>query len=313
MNIQTISLREVVMSGRHGTTDAERTQPQRFAVDAILSFDAEPSIGSERLKDTIDYFDVAEVIRRHIENEYRSHTLLETLVSEIADDIGRAFRCIRLEITIQKLDVPFRPKIGNTNHYFSRRVVQMPSMESIRESLVEKGAASVPFLTNEERELLVAEARKLEYIRQPDVAESGIVREDLSSSTVTSESSPFLAIADRIALFLAELARSTGQCVPDFPKANVSLQKYDAGSFGITPHRDEKKYDYAVCLIPLTGKGILATCDDRSGSNKKIIDTTPGNLVMLRAPGYAGMHVRPMHVVSDISEERIVLGVRFAL
>jgi hypothetical protein len=52
-------------------------------------------------------------------------------------------------------------------------------------------------------------------------------------------------------------------------------------------------------------------CDDRAGNNPVTIDTSLGNLVLLRAPGYAGMHVRPMHTINTITEERIVLGVRF--
>lgn len=311
MNIQKISLRDVVFVGVHGATDHEQEIAQRFMITVDLSFDAKPSIHSEQLIDTIDYFDVIKLVQQHIENAYRKHILLETLVDTLVQDIASRFLCHFVRLSIQKLDVPFQPRIYSEKHFYTRRLVAMPSLESIHESLVNDGAVSVPFLTEAEREQLLTEARTLDYVRQPEVAESGIVREDLASCTIKNEGSIFFSIADRLAVFLSELAYTTHQSTERLPKAHVALQKYEQGSFGITPHRDEKKYGIAICIIPLTGTGELAMCDDRAGNNKKVLDTTPGNLVMLRAPGYANMHVRPMHVVSDIAEERIVLGVRF--
>lgn len=311
MNIQKISLRDVVFAGVHGATDAEQIDAQRFLINATITFDAKPSLDTEELHDTIDYFDVIKLIQRHIENEYRKHILLETLVADITRAIAGAFRVTTIELSIQKIDVPFKPSIGTQQHFFSRRTVAMPSLESIHESLVTTGAASVPFITAAEREQLLIEAHTLEYVRQPEVAESGIVREDLASCTIKKEGSIFFAIADRLALFVGELAAASGQSLERLPKAHVALQKYEAGSFGITPHRDEKKYGLAICIIPLTGQGTLALCDDREGNNQRPLDTTIGNLVLLRAPGYANMHVRPMHVVRDITSQRIVLGVRF--
>lgn len=311
MNIQKISLRDVVFVGVHGATDAEQVDAQRFLINVTLTFDAQPSLDSEQLHDTIDYFDVIKVIQQHIENEYRKHVLLETLVETIAADISNQFQVISVDLSVQKIDVPFKPQIGTHQHFFSRRTVPMPSLESIHELLVTTGAASVPFLTAAEREQLLVEAHTLDYIRQPEVAESGIVREDLASCTLKNEGSVFFTIADRLALFMGELAAASGQSFGLLPKAHVALQKYEAGSFGITPHRDEKKYGLAICIIPLAGAGTLALCDDREGANQRPLDTTVGNLVLLRAPGYANMHVRPMHLVTNITSQRIVLGVRF--
>ena len=311
MNIQKISLHDVVFSGIHGATAAEMLAPQRFSIDASIWFDASPSIASGNLSDTVDYFDVVAVVREHIENRYRRHILLETLVDDIVSAVADRFLPSRIELSITKLDVPHRPSIGASRHYVTGRAVPMASLESIHHSLIATGFASTPFLTEDEREWLLAEARTLDYVRQPEVAESGVVREDLSSCAVKGEGNAFFAVADRLARLVTELSSANGFQLPALPKAHVALQKYEAGSFGITPHRDEKKYGVVICIIPLTGKGVLAACDNREGSNPVPVDTTPGNLVLLRAPGYAGMHARPMHAVSDITEERIVIGVRF--
>jgi FolB domain-containing protein len=311
MNIQKISLRDIVFSGLHGATQPEQVIAQRFQIDAHLSFNAAPSITSEDLKDTVDYFEVTALIRKHIENKFRKHILLETLIDEISDDIGKTFQCFHVDLSIKKIDVPFHPSISTSKHYFSKQSVSMKSLESIHESLIETGSASTPFLTDFERQILLTEAKILDYVKQPENPFGGVVREELSSVSIKNESSIFFTIADRLALFVTELSRISNQAVPLLPKAHVALQKYEKGSLGITPHRDEKKYGHVICIIPLTGKGQLATCDDREGSNKKPVDTTLGNLILLRAPGYAGMHVRPMHVVYDITDERIVLGVRF--
>lgn len=311
MNIQKISLRDIVFSGLHGATASELEIAQRFQVEVTITFNALPSINSEKLEDTIDYFDVIACIRRHIENNYRKHILLETLVNEITDDIAKEFPCHSIQLTIQKLDVPFKPQIGTTRNYFSDAHVPMASFEYIHQKLVTNGAVSIPFLTAEERSALSEEAKKLEYIKQPEQAFGGIVREEVASCSVKDEGSLFFQTADRVARFVTELCSVTGQGFPQFPKPHVALQKYEAGSLGITPHRDEKKYGLVIAIIPLVGKGDLSTCDDRAGNNPHKQDTAPGNLVLLRAPGYAGMHVRPMHVVNNITEERIVLGVRF--
>lgn len=313
MNIQKISLRDVVFSGHHGATEAEQADAQRFQVEATLSFDAQPSIVSEQLSDTIDYFDVIKIIRTHIENRDRKHALLETLVEEISQDIAKTFSCFHVELSIKKLDVPFCPQIGTAKSYFSKRAVPMKSFEEIHDALITTGLVSTPFLNESERFALLEHARTLELVRQPEMTESGIVREDLSSCTVKGEGTGYAAIADRVALFLGELARATGQSfMPMLPKPDMSIQKYEQGSFGITPHRDELRFGICVCIIPLVGKGELAVCDDREGNNKKPVDTTPGNLILLRAPGYANLNVRPMHTLYDITAERIVLGIRFA-
>ena len=90
----------------------------------------------------------------------------------------------------------------------------------------------------------------------------------------------------------------------------MSLQKYDQNSIGITPHKDGKSRINLICVFNLVGKAEFALCDDRSGSNPKFLDTTPGNVIILRAPGFFHSTYQPFHFVRNITEERIVFGLR---
>lgn len=88
------------------------------------------------------------------------------------------------------------------------------------------------------------------------------------------------------------------------------LIRYRKGSSGITPHRDGLNFRNLVCVFNISGKGRFFICSDRSGNNSVEFDSTPGNVVMMRAPGFMGSYERPFHFVEDISEERYVFVLR---
>lgn len=90
----------------------------------------------------------------------------------------------------------------------------------------------------------------------------------------------------------------------------MSLQLYEEGSIGITPHMDGKSVANLICIVILTGESKFALCEDREGSNPKYLDTTPGNVIFMRAPGYRRSDHRPFHFVTDITSRRIVVGIR---
>ncbi len=307
----TISLSGVTISGRHGATAIEKDVAQPFSVCADLTFNATHAINTELLEHTIDYYNIVTVIQEAIEST--SFTLLESLVNHIADVLECTFLITNLVLTIQKTHIALQPKITIKRSYYSDRLTHTESFEKIHDAIVNKGIASTSFLSSEERTKLLAIAEKQTYKTSDPLPEKSLVREDLSYCEVNQESLPFRATADRIAQFLSEMESQVGHKLFQdiFTNKEVVLQKYGMGSIGITPHRDEKRNRGLVCIIPLKGSAKLALCDDRAGTNAMPVDTTPGNLILLRAPGYMGMTVRPMHFVSDITEERIVLGVRF--
>jgi hypothetical protein len=91
---------------------------------------------------------------------------------------------------------------------------------------------------------------------------------------------------------------------------SLVLQKYNKNSIGITPHRDHLKYINLICIFIIKGKGRFFVCSDREGHNAIEINSEPGNLIILRAPGFLGTKLRPFHYVTDINETRYTFGLR---
>lgn len=91
---------------------------------------------------------------------------------------------------------------------------------------------------------------------------------------------------------------------------DLILQRYPAGSRGITPHRDHIRYVGLVAIVTLAGRARFFVCADRSGDGAREIAIPPGGLCLMRAPGFAGLQDRPFHFLSDVSEPRVSLGLR---
>ncbi len=86
---------------------------------------------------------------------------------------------------------------------------------------------------------------------------------------------------------------------------DISIQRYQAGSLGISPHLDNKRYRYLVAIFTLEGAAPLAWCTDRQGAVQHEWATAPGSLVLLRGPGLGGVEDgRPLHTVGGPSEGR---------
>lgn len=108
------------------------------------------------------------------------------------------------------------------------------------------------------------------------------------------------------ALALMDPAPLTWPCVLN----DIVVQRYAAGSFGITPHRDHVRYRDIVVLLMLCGDGDFYTCRDRAGTETRIIDARPGDVLLMRAPGFAGSAARPFHGLADVRSLRYSVGFR---
>ena len=53
--------------------------------------------------------------------------------------------------------------------------------------------------------------------------------------------------------------------------------------------------------------------DDRDGAGAREIRAGPGDVILLRGPGYGGRRARPFHFLSDITERRLSFGLRHDL
>jgi len=95
----------MIFYGYHGLHEAERTLGQRFAIDVNVSSDHELDNKVKSLHDTIDYTQIFEVVKEHVENyKYR---LLEKLANEIISAILNDFILVqKVSLKIRKIAVP---------------------------------------------------------------------------------------------------------------------------------------------------------------------------------------------------------------
>lgn len=175
-------------------------------------------------------------------------------------------------------------------------------------------AASLPLLSAGDQNRLSAAAEGLAFRPATPVIGEGERRvlQDFELTTELGADGPFHAVARALEALVAEaLARMARPPLdPPPPFNDLIVQRYPVGSAGITPHRDHITYRDLVALVTISGRARLFLCDDRSGRGEREIPMPPGSLVLLRAPGFGGRDDRPFHLLRDVTETRLSLGLR---
>jgi dihydroneopterin aldolase len=97
----TLVLSRIGFEGRHGATAAERRGSRRFEVDIEIDAPLEAAQLSDRLADTIDYTEVADVIVTIGSGEPRR--LLESLARRMLDTLADRFPEAGFRIELRKL------------------------------------------------------------------------------------------------------------------------------------------------------------------------------------------------------------------
>lgn len=98
--------------GFHGVYPEEREQGQRFEVDLEIRRSCELAGRSDRIKDTIDYSDLAALVLEVGTRE--SFFLLERLAMAIAQSILDRYPDVRLSVTVRKFpqSLPGNPRVA---------------------------------------------------------------------------------------------------------------------------------------------------------------------------------------------------------
>lgn len=309
-----ITLRSLIFYGTHGHTAKEKLAPQRFIVDILIESDFLRAASTDNLNHAVDYRSAREAARQVIENG--NYELIETIAGKIASEIIKDTKVKKVEVSVTKPDIWQK---GEPTVTISRRqtprnldLLNFDWLDLVAE-LSGRGAVSLPILPIERRLALVAEAENYPFIQQPEMAESPLVREQLSSFLDFPKESLFFKLKDDFSELIARnfLPEEFKMAFPKPLEFNeMSLQLYKKGSIGITPHRDGKSRINLICVFILKGKARYALCDDRAGSNPIYLDTTPGNVIILRGPGFLNSKYQPFHFLADVTEDRIVFGLR---
>ncbi|WP_327111869.1 dihydroneopterin aldolase [Nocardia sp. NBC_01730] len=99
-----IELRGLRAFGQHGVFDHERRDGQEFLVDLTVWVNFAAAAASDELAATVDYGALAERAVRIIQGPPRN--LIETVVSEIADDVMTDPRISSVEVVVHKPSAP---------------------------------------------------------------------------------------------------------------------------------------------------------------------------------------------------------------
>ena len=182
------------------------------------------------------------------------------------------------------------------------------------ERLAKEDAAAVPIFDRDACDALVAAGATMAFRRATPIvgAETRRVEQDFDLSLDFKDGSPFFAARDTIeAAVKAGLALLPPTLLDRPPEFNdLILQYYYPTAVGISPHRDHVKYVGLVALLVLNGRGRFLVCDDRAGAGAREIPSRPGDLILMRAPGYGDFTDRPFHMLRDIEVPRYSFGLR---
>lgn len=188
------------------------------------------------------------------------------------------------------------------------------SLAAAIETLERDDATAIPFLTESARKELLAATRGLTFRKaRPMVGEGErAVYQDFDICTGIPAENVLHALMRVTSETLAKaLALIRPPPLERMLELNdLVVQRYAAGSVGISPHRDHLRYVGIVALVPLAGAGRFYVCSDRLGTNARDIPAHPGDLVLMRAPGLFGRTDRPYHALCDIGKERYGIGMR---
>jgi hypothetical protein len=175
-------------------------------------------------------------------------------------------------------------------------------------------AVSIPLLTQSATQVLLREAEGLYY--EPEIKTVGtgdrVVRTEYSVCNHLPEIGLFPEFKRAFQILIDQPCNGLRGYPFNTPLqfTDTVIQRYEPGQLGITPHRDSLRAINLIVLINLGGEADFYRCDDRQGTHAVRLDTTPGNGIFLRAPGFLSTSVRPFHFLTNIRSTRYSLGLR---
>ncbi|WP_296108789.1 dihydroneopterin aldolase [uncultured Corynebacterium sp.] len=107
-----IELIGVEAFGHHGVFSHEKDTGQKFIVDMVVWTDFRAAADSDSLEDTINYVQLADIAVNAV-GVQEGHDLIETLASNIADQIAALGGVYAVEVTVHKPQAPIAHPFGD--------------------------------------------------------------------------------------------------------------------------------------------------------------------------------------------------------
>lgn len=200
---------------------------------------------------------------------------------------------------------------ASSSLFASDPAVIAPYLERLRRN----DALAMPLLTEPARLSLLEAAEALTYRRaKPYMGAPGReVQQDFEICMTFDADSAFTGLAESLSAQLRAAARALAEppLTEDLRFNDIAVQRYTPGSAGISPHRDFLQFRQVVVLIILAGQGRFFVCDNREGLNPTEVPVNPGDALLMQAPDFGGQTRQPFHFLRDITEQRVVVGLRY--
>ncbi|NNH73416.1 dihydroneopterin aldolase [Nocardia uniformis] len=119
MSTDRIELRGLRVFAHHGVFDFEKRDGQEFVVDVTLWTDFSAAAQSDNIADTIHYGELADRVVEIVSGKPRD--LIETVVSEVADDVMTDPRIQAVEVVLHKPSAPITHAFTDVRVVTSRR------------------------------------------------------------------------------------------------------------------------------------------------------------------------------------------------
>jgi hypothetical protein len=171
------------------------------------------------------------------------------------------------------------------------------------------GAAFVPDLLDDAWcRALLEEVGTWEFAALPAVEGPHRVRQQADHRVFTGADIAALPTVDALRRALTTAVHKHAPAVSGldaWEPDEVTVQRYEPGSSGISTHLDGRSHPYLVAILTLEGSAPLRLCSDRQGTTLTTWDAVAGSLVLLRGPGLGGVDDgRPLHAVDGPCEHR---------
>jgi len=116
--MDSVSLLDIMVYGRHGVSDEEQAIGRPFAIDVEVSLDLRQAGATDDIGATVNYAALCEVVRQA--NEAGPFRLLEAFAERIAKEVIASFPVAEVTVRVRKPHPPVGMLVGSAQVEITR-------------------------------------------------------------------------------------------------------------------------------------------------------------------------------------------------